>query len=105
MRAPYDHITTKPSQVETSLFINYFTKKVLDPSLSAKNTVFGRADMKGSIFFCPLPAKSHPRWASKPDTLAVLLIHSPFLFVRRGQVAEGEGVEKERGGVKAFVQF
>lgn len=27
LRAPYDHITSKPSQVVTSLLINYFTEK------------------------------------------------------------------------------
>lgn len=29
----------------------------------------------------------------------------PFLFIRGGKVAEGEGVEKEGGGEKACVQF
>lgn len=66
-----DYIATKPSQVVTSLFINYFTlqrKTLLDPSVSARNTVLGRAERQGSIFLCPLPTRSDPRWASEPHT-------------------------------------
>lgn len=91
---------------QASLLIT-LPKNLLDASLSAKNTVFGRADI-GSVFLCPLPTGSDPRWASKPHTqLQFLNAHlQPCLFVRGEKVAEGEGVvEKDRGRVKACIQF
>lgn len=66
-----EHITTKPSLVGTSLFINYFTKKVLYPTPSAKNTVLDRAASPSAL--------SDPRWASH---IYINVLLQSFLFVQ-----------------------